>query len=458
MSTPESSPAPCPNCVKLEKRVAELEAQVRELLARLNKNSSNSSRPPSSDARWKQRPSKPPTGRKPGGQPGHEGAFRQRLPAARIDQVVEHLPTHCFSCNLALPAHAPRKGEPHWHQVAELPALAAVVIEHQAHSLLCADCGESTRGEIPAHTMGPRLSAVQSYLSGRCHLSRRLVAEIVETVFKLPVALGSICAREQEMSAALEPAYNQIAQSVREGPHKNIDETGWSKAGKLCWLWLAAHETAALFQVHASRGKPGFNDLLPQLQGVLVTDRWHAYSHIPLPGRQLCWAHLKRDFQGLVDAGAGAQRAGHAGLRAVKTVFGLWQRFKHATLGRRAFDSRLQAARQSLRRALEKARDGPVKRAARFSRRILKNFDALWTFARVPGVEPTNNHAERMLRSAVLWRKTCLGSHSDAGCRFVERMLSTVQTLRLQSRLVLEYLESALRAHRSLTLAPSILA
>ncbi len=209
----------CAGCEKLRQEVAELKQQVAALLARLNKNSSNSSRPPSSDAPWQPRPAKPPTGRKPGGQPGHEGAFRQRLPAERINQIVHHLPTHCGHCNCALPPDAPHKGEPAWHQVAELPPLAAVVAEHQAHALPCAHCGFSTRAEIPmevrAHTAGPRLSAALSYLSGRCHQSRRLVAEIVETVFQVPIALGSICAREQEMSAALEPAYNQIAQSVR---------------------------------------------------------------------------------------------------------------------------------------------------------------------------------------------------------------------------------------------------
>ncbi len=252
---------------------------------------------------------------------------------------------------------------------------------------------------------------------------------------------------------------NRLTTRLRRAcaPRKNVDETGWSKNGKLCWLRAAAHETAALFQVHASRGKPGFNALLPQPQGIVSTDRWHAYSHIPLNGRQLCWAHLKRDFQSFVDAGGGAQRTGRAGLRAVKTVFSLWQRFKHATLGRKTFERRLQAARQSLRRAFEKARDGPAKKAARFSRRILKSFDALWTFARVPNVEPTNNHAERTLRPAVLWRKNCMGSQCDAGCRFVERMLSAVQTLRLQSRPVLQYLESALCAHRASTHAPAIL-
>ena len=451
----------CASCEKLRQEVAELKQRVEELLARLNKNSSNSSRPPSSDAPWAQRyPAKKPSGRKPGGQPGHEGAFRQRLPIERVNAVVEYAPTHCLHCRAELKG-AVRSGEPHFHQVAELPPLAAIVTEHQAHALRCAKCGITTRAEIPAavlaHTVGLRFAAVLSYFSGRCRQSRRLVQEVAESVFNIPLALGSICAREKEMSAALLPAYNEIAQSVQTAPHKNVDETSWSKAGRLCWLWTATHETAALFQVHASRGKPGFNALLPQAQGVLGTDRWHAYSQIPLSRRQLCWAHLKRDFQSLVDAGGGAQRAGHAGLCVVKDVFRLWHRFRNEKFGRRTFEKSMQPIRQQLRRILEKARDGPVKKAARFSKRIIKSFDALWTFVRVPGVEPTNNHAERVLRTAVLWRKNCLGSHSDAGCRFVERMLSVVQTLRLQSRSVLQYLEAALRSHRDFSPAPSII-
>jgi len=453
VSNSESPPSKCANCAQLEKRIAVLEEKVCDLLARLNQNSSNSSRPPSSDPPWIRPAAKKPSGRKPGGQPGHEGAFRQRLPLERVDVISPHLPTHCGNCQALLPADAKQRGEPAWHQVAELPPLAAIVTEHQAHALICTHCGYATRAEFPeairARTMGPGLSSFLSYLSGRFHQSRRQVQELVETVLKIPLSLGSICAREKEMSAALAPAYAEALQKVREAPCKNIDETGWNEAGELCWLWAAGDNTVAVFKVDPSRGKPGFNALLPQPQGVLITDRWHAYSRIPLQSRQLCWAHCKRDFQKLVDFGNGGEKLGRAGLKVVREVFTVWRRFKNNLLTPRGLCRKLFPLKQRMRQILEKARDGPMKKAARFSKRMLKCFDALWTFARVSGVEPTNNHAERLLRQAVLWRKRCQRSWSDSGCRFVERVLTVVQTLRLQHRPVFQYLENTLRAHYS---------
>jgi len=451
--------------------VAELEAQVERLLARLreleqklNQDSSNSSKPPSSDPPW-HRPQapRPPSGRAPGGQPGHVGYQRQRLPPERVAKVIHFKPTRCAHCHAPLADGAgPHDPPPSWHQVAELPPQVAAVTEYQAHARSCPQCGTITRAEIPpairAHTTGPRLAAALSYLSGRCHCSKRCVQEVARTIFDIPVALGTVTQLEQHMSAALQAPHQEALHAVRGAPVKNVDETGWFENGTLCWLWVAATVGVVVFQIHAKRGKEGLQALLGTIVGIVCSDRWGAYADLPLGARQLCWAHLKRDFERLYELSAGTKPIGRAGRRAVREVFAIWKDFKDQHIDRVELQARLQPVRVRLHRALQRGATGTDRTTKRFCRRILKVYAALWTFAAVEGVEPTNNHAERMVRPGVLWRKGSFGNHSAAGCRFTERILTVVQTLHLQGRPVLDYLHRALAAHRSGTAAPALLA
>lgn len=463
MSDLQPNPA-CPNCAALQKELEELKAKVQELTVRLNQNSSNSSKPPSSDAPWRRPASdKKPSGRKPGGQPGHPGHCRVRLPPERLKRTVKHVPKVCENCHAVLPKEpGPTDPPPTWHQVAELPALAAEVTEHQGHARTCLCCGHRTRAEIPAeiraHSIGPNLAGALSYLSGRCHDSKRNVEEIAETLFGVPISLGTVAKLEQEMSAALEEQHTCALAAVRCAPVKNVDETGWAQGGKLCWLWTAATLTVVVFQIHSKRGKEGLKALLGEIIGIICSDRWGAYAHLPLHLRQVCWAHLKRDFQRLLELGAPTRGIGRAGLKAVKEVFAIWKDFKDGRIDRATLQDRLQPTRMRFHKALRRGSKGADKKTKRFCRRLLKVYDALWTFANVEGVEPTNNHAERMVRPAVLWRKGSFGNHSTAGCRFTERILTTVQTLRLQNRPVLDYLRSALIAHRTGAPAPALIA
>ena len=463
MSDAASNPG-CPNCAKLERRLAELERKLAELEARLKQNSSNSSKPPSSDPPWsKTTPAKESSGRKPGGQPGHEGHHRERLPAERVNKIVRYVPKTCEHCQASLPENpGPHDPDPSWHQVAELPPLVAEVTEHQGHARTCLCCGKITHAEIPseiqAHTVGPNLAAALSYLSGRCHDSKRNVQEIAETVFGVPISLGTVAKLEQEMSAALEEPHAQALSAVRAAAVKNVDETGWAQGGKLCWLWMAATVSVVVFQIHAKRGRDGLKALLGEIAGIVCSDRWGAYAHLPLYLRQICWAHLKRDFQKLLDLGDATQAIGSAGRQAMQEVFAIWKDFKDGRIDRAAMQERLQPVRMRLHEALQRGREGADKKNQRSCRRLLKVYDALWTFAAVEGVEPTNNHAERMVRPAVLWRKGSFGNHSTDGCRFTERILTTVQTLRLQKRPVLDYLRRAMIAHRTAAHAPALLA
>lgn len=467
-----SIPVPaCPECGRLraaleaaQLQIAQLQVELRELRAQLGRNSSNSSTPPSADPPGAPKPVvKTPSGRKPGGQPGHRGHHRHRLPPERVQTIVPYVPTICTHCQAPLAADpGPGDPEPTWHQVAELPELAAVITEHQGHARTCPGCGCLNRGEIPpeirAHVIGPRLAAVMSYLSGRHHLSRRAVEEVAATVFEVPISLGTVVALEAETTAALAGAYAEVQQVVSDAAVKNTDETGWSERGQKRWLWTAATATAAFFVIHLRRSFEGLMALLGEtITGIVCSDRWSAYSKLPLEQRQVCWAHLKRDFQKLIDRGGPADAIGRVGREVVECLFADWGAFRRGELDRKGLQARLDPIARELQGALEEGRGCADKKAATFCANLLALYPALWLFAAIDGVEPTNNHAERILRSGVLWRKNAFGCHSAAGCRFVERMLTVVQTLRLQRRPVLNYLYRAIQAHRAGLPAPQLL-
>jgi transposase len=377
--------------------------------------------------------------------------------------VVHHRPTTCEACQHDLPT-VPRADDPpppRWHQVVELPELPMQVTEHQAHGRHCPCCGHLTWGRIPdavrAHVCGPRLTAVMSLLSGSLHVSKRGIEEFVETVFHVPIALGTISNLEAEMSAALETAHAEAQQAVQQAPVKNVDETGWKQAGAKCWLWGAATTAVACFVIAPSRGAAGLTALLGQkIKGIVSSDRWSVYGQLKLGLRQLCWAHLKRDFQKLVDRGGEGKEYGELGLSAVGILFTEWHLFRGGG-SRAALQFELEPLRDLMRDWLGEGARCADAQAAAFCANLLAVEPAMWTFLYKKGVEPTNNHIERLLRPGVLWRKNAFGCHSEAGCRFVERILTVTQTLRLQKRPVLDYLYQSLVDHRSGIPAPNLL-
>ena len=462
----------CPGCrarderiAALERRVAELEATVRDLLARLGTNASNSGTPPSANPPDAPKPVlKKRTGKRPGGQPGHAASLRRRLPPERLQKVIPFVPRHCDRCHEPLPPEpGPDDPAPTWHQVAELPKLAAQVTEYQGHYRTCPGCGALNHAPIPqglkAHSVGPRLAATLGYLAGTHRVSKRGLEEIAADVFDVPVALGTVISLQEQLSAALAPAHAEALEAVRAADVKHVDETSWKRAGALCWLWLAATGGVAAFLIHARRGWEALAALLGEkVRGFVCSDRWSAYAKLSPWCRQICWAHLKRDFQKLVDRGGAAARLGRRLQGLTELVFAAWHLFRGGGCDRAALQERLDAPARELERVLRAGRRCADAKAATFCANVLELLPAVWRFVVTEGVEPTNNHAERLLRRGVLWRKSSFGCHSEAGCRFVERMLTVVQTRRLQGRSVLGYLYEALLAHRKGLPAPSLLA
>lgn len=454
----------CTGCGERDARIAALEAQVAELQTQVEELTQKlqPAPPPRGEPKLPQGPPKKPSGKKPGGQPGHPPHLKELVPPERVNRTVTFVPPECEHCQTPLAKEAGSDDPPPTrHQIAELPELAAHITEYQGHARTCPCCGEVTRATIPddirAHSVGPRLTAVLSYFAG-CHgVSKRGVEEVSAAVFDAPVALGTVANLEQEMSAALAPAHQEALDAVQKAPVKHVDETGWKQAGRKRWLWVAATAHLVVFLIHVRRNVTALKKLIgATLSGILCSDRWRAYDHVPLLQRQACWAHLKRNWEKMVERGGKALQIGQACLSVHQRVFELWHLFRGGGCSRAVLDDQIAPLMLELLDVLhrgKRCRDGKTKR---FCARLLSVYPALWTFVAIEGVEPTNNHAERVQRRAVLWRRRSFGCHSADGCRFVERILTVVQSLRLQQRSVVQFLFEAITAHRSNQKGPKL--
>jgi transposase len=443
---------------------AVLHERVQELAARLGQTSANSSRPPSSDppqAPAKRRP--PPSGRKRGGQPGHLGACRRLLPVEQVDEVVVVVPARCQHCQQPFPETVARRRGRAWrHQVVELLPLAVRVTEYQMAVRRCVACGRRTRARLPTgvprRPFGARLTAVIALLSGRYRLSRREVRQLLQDLWEVRVSLGAVVCQEQAQSAALAPVVAEAQAAVQQAAVVNMDETGWRQEQQRAWLWVVVTAELTVFRIDCSRGGAAVAALLgPEFAGVVGSDRWSAYSRFPAERRALCFAHLKRDFQTLVDRGGEAEPIGRWGLAEIERLFALWYRFRAGEFDRPELRRRLVPLQARLGRLLRRGQENPDRNAAALCRELTKWWTALWTFARLDGVEPTNNVSERSLRPAVLWRKGSFGSDSEAGSRFAERLLTVGATCRQQGRSLLAFLVAAGEAALQGTAAPSLL-
>jgi transposase len=431
-----------------------LEARVAELEQRLKRSSRNSSLPPSADPpSAPPRPRRPGSGRERGAQPGHKGRSRPLLALEQVDEVVDHWPERCSSC--ARPFQEEERIEvaaPQRHQVCELPAIAVWVSEHRRHRLRCPACAAETRAKLPAGVspgaFGPRLQAAVATLAVRNRVSRRDTTELLRELFGAALATGSIDAIVQHAGEALAEPHAQLADQIRSASVVNVDETGWRLRGGKRTLWGALTFRAAVFRIAADRHRREAQVLLGEdFSGIACSDRWWAYDYLDPKRRQFCWAHLVRDFTAHSE-GLGAQKDfGVAGLEITKRLFAAWEECRWDA-DRARLGERIGPLKAELRALLEEA----ARKAARnrrhrtFAKNLLKRWPALWTFASVPGVEPTNNHAERGLRGAVIYRKLSLGSQSERGEHTIERLLSASITCRLQRRSLFAYLSDVLAA------------
>jgi transposase len=445
---------------ELQKTVSQLQTRVNQLEEQVGQNSRNSSKPPSSDPPdVKKPPLKEKSERKQGGQPGHVGRGRRLKPPDEVNRFVVSKPTCCEACGTLLLGEDPC---PQRHQVCELPPIVPEIIEYQVHTLACLHCGHETTAEpppgMPTGSFGPRVQAITGLLVGRYTVSRRDVREILATIFQVEMGLGTVSNQEAQMSAALAEPVAEAQAHVQQQQQVNVDETSWAKHNKKQWLWTATTPLVTVFLILASRSAAAAKQLLgQQIAAVIGSDRFSAYNWLDSWRRQLCWAHLLRDFQAFVERNGESAMIGQALLQQASQMFALWYRVRDGTLSHADFQVAMSPIRQEIDNWLQLGTFVNHAKTASTCRNIWKVAPALWTFVDTPGIEPTNNAAERALRRGVMWRKRSFGSQSERGLRFTERILTVVTTLRQQNRNVLAYLTVACEAQHFGLPAPSLL-
>jgi transposase len=445
---------------QLRAEVAQLKVTVEELAQRLGRNSRNSSQPPSADPpQTPPRPRHEPSGRRAGGQPGHAGQARTLLPVEAVDVVIPVKPVPCLHCQHPLQGADP---QPQRHQVTEIPRVTPVVTEYQLHRLVCAACGEVTRAEVPVGVprggFGPRVQAITALCTGAYHLSKRTTQTVLEDLFGIAMGLGTVANLEQAAVQALVEPVAAARAFVHAQPVAYLDETGWRQGRRRAWLWTAVTACVTVFVVRLSRGAIVAQELLGErFWGWLVTDRWSAYRWYPAWRRQVCWAHLVRDIEAMIERGGRSREIGEELRAQAQQMFHWWHRVRDGTLAHASVATYMRPIRQEVERLLEAGQTCGVPKTAGVCRAILTVRQALWTFVRHEGVEATNNAAERAIRPGVLWRKGSFGTHSPEGSRFVETMMTVMATLTPQQRHVLDYLTAACEATLRGEPAPSLI-
>jgi len=440
-----------------EKQIADLERQ----LALRKQNSTNSSKPPSSDGlagEPRQRGRRKKSRRKAGGQAGHCGAHRPLAPIAEVDEIRAILPDQCQHCGHALPSRLEQvqtTGKPQRHQVTELPPIQARTTEYQCHRVVCPECGKGTRAAVPEEAtghFGPQLTALIAYLTVVCRMPRRVVEALLEQVLGIEISLGSTQKCWEEASQAVAAPCQELEQQLKNEPVLNVDETGWRTNGDKRFLWAFVAARYVVYTVAATRGSTVLIRLLGAVfQGILCSDRFSAYLKYHSGKAQFCWAHLKRNLLGIVEftKSSAVERFCRDALAEHARLFRLWHKFRSGQIDRNQLVLRSIPIEKRIFVLAERHLDSSHREVRNLATALFEHNERLFTFLEHEGVEPTNNSAERALRTGVQWRKICFGNRSAKGELATARLLTVAETCDLQRLNILAYLSAAIACHRS---------
>lgn len=449
------------------KRIADLERQ----LALKQQNSTTTSKPPSSDGlagHQRVRGRRVKSRRRPGGQPGHPGRTRALVPLERVDAVVDHVPTQCGRCARRL-RERDTVGEARRHQVTELPPIAAHITEHRCHARECPDCGRITVAPLPAEhatQFGPQLTALIAYLTVVCRMPRLVVQRFLDGALQIPISLGSTQKAWEDTSAAVAGPYAELAAALRHEPILNVDETGHRTNGDKRWLWTFVAATFVVYRIAVVRSADVLKAVVGEsFAGILGSDRLPTYLTYVVGQRQFCWAHVTRNLLSALDLAKTpeATRFCREALALQRRLFRLWHRFhgdpgaRGSPLTREDLIDKVTPIEKRLFALAERSLDAENRDVRNLAYAFFVHHQHFFTFVHEKGVAPTNNVAERALRTAVQWRKIMFGTRSADGERAVERLLTIVQTCRLQQLNVLMYLSAAIAAHRRHEVVASLL-
>ena len=390
------------------------------------------------------------------------------MPAERVNVIVDLVPDACRQCAHRLHARDD-VGDPRRHQVTELPPIEAYVTEYRCHRRQCPACGTTTQAPLPdelAGQFGPQLTALIAYLTVVCRLPRLVVQRLLEGALQIPMSLGSTQHAWEEASAAVAAPYQELQQALPQQPVLNGDETGHRTNGAKRWLWTLVAPTFIFYTIATSRGADVLRGLLgATFAGILGSDRLPTYLTYAAGLRQFCWSHFRRNLLSAQDLAttASAQRFCREALTLQRQLFRLWYRFRGDPHARGAPLTRAQLIAKVL--PIEKqffalaeryvnAADDDVSNLARA---LFVHHPHFFTFVHEEGVEPTNNVAERALRTAVQWRKIMFGNRSTTGELAVARLLTVTRTCQVHQIHVLAYLTAAIRCHRRRPVVASLL-
>ncbi len=451
----------CARIHEQDRIIAAQQKRIDELERRLGMNSGNSSLPPSSDGPGQQpvKPTKGKSGKKRGGQIGHPKRTRPLVPTEDCDAVEHHRPTSCSDCGTRLSGDDPN---PERHQVTEIPAARPTVTEHQVHTLECPECGCRCRGRLPQTVprgcFGPNVVAVVTLLSSFGRLSQRIIATLLQDLFGLQISDGQISRLQSIGRKAMQAGYDEIVEDVRNSSAVNMDETGWRENGRKAWLWTVVGRLGTLFAVRTSRSRAVATDLLGEkFNGIVVSDRYSAYSHLEDHRHQFCWAHLLRDFQAMIDRGGCSADVGTVLKQSGRELIHHWNRLQSRQIQRATFDGHYRRLRSEILDALH---DGSLcnhSKTAETCRRLSNECFSLFVFVHYHGVSPTNNAAEQALRKSVIFRKLSFGTEEQTGSKNMSVILSVMETCRRINRSRLDFLRESIHAAFSNKPAPRLL-
>jgi len=442
---------------QLEEENAKLKKRIEELERLLGMNSKNSSKPPSSDPPGISAVSPKQRRKKRGAKKGHQPHLTELLPPEKVTYRIELDPEVCPCGGTDFEKTSE---EPLRHQIIDIPPIEPEVTEYIQRIYRCKDCGEFVYQPLPDEIkrkhFGPGTLALVAILTGVLNTSKRKALAMMNEVFSVPMSLGGLSNCEAQLTDALEHPYNEAIKHIRKQDVAHADETGWRRGNRQRgWLWALCCVGAAAFIVHAKRGQQAASKLLGMFSGVLVSDRWGGYNFFS-GIRQICWAHLKRDFKAISEAKGAMGKIGQELYGLAKKILKLRKRVRDGTLQWRTFQNRMPPLMKRVEELLEEGAFGKCKLSGK-CRRIINHREHLWTFVHDQNVDPTNNVAERIVRQGVLWRKSSFGTQSERGARYVERILTVCATCRLQGRSVIEYLRDACRYHLDGNPAPSLI-
>lgn len=442
---------------ELRKIIEELNRRIADLEEKLRLNSQNSSKPPSSD----RYPKKEPPLKKKKERKRRRGFFRRWFPQEEVSEFIKYYPQNCDKCGSS--CFLPKNKVAEARQVVEIPPIKPIVTEHQALSCRCANCGKQVRAQLPKEVLssafGPKIKAWCTALAGKFHLSKSQIKELFETLLGISISKGSVVNTHYQAALMLKEPYEEALQHLTKSETAYADETGWRTLGQTKWLWQASDKNIVIFKIFSSRGKKAFQALLGKecIQN-LVTDRFRVYSTYGL--HQYCWAHLKRDFKRIEQRSGLVSMIGKLMGSLCSFLFKCAHERDEGQISDKEFIQKAKKLKDEFHYLFKlglraDTHDLKLGVTGRFCERILNDEEKLWAFIENPSLDLTNNLSERNLRQAVLWRKVSFGNKSTRGEQFVERILSVVETIKIQGRNILDYLVACFSARSKCLTIPS---